>query len=537
MKNKSLTKFSKRQTHKRRSKEEARRELMKAVRESGVAYEGVKIGFATDGGRGNRRAAKRFSDEELVRGIYTSSKNGYGFVSAEGLERDIFVSAGKSGGAFDGDTVEVAYSLYTDSKGESRTDGRVIKIVSHGRKTLIGRVEEDYVRYGRKYRRVFLLVPDETRIAGRFEIIDMNGASIGDKVECDILRDGSTNPAVSVIRSLGDAYSREANYEAILRDEGITVDFTPEELLEAEHAAAEPLSSEGRVRCDTDVIFTIDGAGAKDLDDAVSIRRLPKGGYRLGVYIADVAHYVRERTPLDRAVMARGTSVYFTDKVVPMLPPALSNGACSLNAGEDKYAIGAVIDLDAGGNIGKLALKECIINSRVRGVYSEVNALLSGECDAALKKKYAPVRESLEKMCELYEILKKKSVARGAIDFDAPEAAILLDERGEVTEIVRRERGLSERIIEQFMLTANEAVAAHLKNSDIPCVYRVHEAPPPDRLSSFVDYAHTLGFDTKIISKDEPSASDFQRLLAVAEERGLSEPVSYNMLRAMAKAK
>ena len=188
--------------------------------------------------------------------------------------------------------------------------------------------------------------------------------------------------------------------------------------------AAEPLTTEGRDDLTGEVIFTIDGEGAKDLDDAISLRRLAGGGYRLGVHIADVSHYVREKTPLDRAVMQRGTSVYFTDKVVPMLPEVLSNGVCSLNAGEDKYALSALINIDKEGNITGLSLKQTVIRSRVRGVYSEVNRLLSGDADAVIKKKYSSVLPTLLKMQELYHILLKKSKSRGAIDFDADEAVI-----------------------------------------------------------------------------------------------------------------
>lgn len=536
MKNKNLSKFTKRQTHKRRSKEAARRELLRAVRETGVAYDSLKLRDALDTGRGGRLSPSLHSDELVARGVYYASRSNYGFLSREG-ERDIFIPVGKAHGAVDGDLVEVAYTEYTNRHGVEKTDGRVIKILEYGRKTLVGTARENITRYRGRSRRSYILVPDEPRISLRPEIRDMLDAEPGDKVECELIRDGSPIPACRVLRVFGDSESREANYAAILSEEGIVTEFTPEELAEAERSSAQPIIDEGRVRKTKEIIFTIDGEDAKDLDDAVSVRRLPGGGFRLGVYIADVSHYVREKTPLDRAVMARGTSVYFTDKVVPMLPTALSNGACSLNAGEEKYALGALIDLDPEGNIKKLTLEECIIVSRVRGVYSEVNALFEGRADRQLRKKYSEVRESLEKMRELYEILLKKSRARGAIDFDSPEAGVILDASGEVVDIIKRERGAAERIIEQFMLTANEAVASYLKERGIPCVYRIHEPPPPDKLDEFVTYAHNLGFDTSVITKDSPAAKDFSRLLSLAEERGLSAPVSYTMLRAMSKAK
>ena len=305
----------------------------------------------------------------------------------------------------------------------------------------------------------------------------------------------------------------------------------------AEEVSHEPLSEDGREDLRSETVFTIDGASAKDLDDAVSLRRLPGGGWRLGVHIADVSHYVRERTALDRCAMQRGTSVYFTDKVVPMLPEALSNGACSLNADEDKYALSAFITLDKDGNIVGLRLAQSIIRSKVRGVYSEVNELLSGNANAEIKKKYSKVYPTLLKMAELYECLYEKNKNRGSIDFDADEAVILLDSEGNPVSIEKRCRGLSERIIEQFMLTANEAVATYLSNNAIPCVYRVHEAPPPEAFSDFCGYLESLGFDTRELRRSEPDAKRLSDLLALAEERGVGEAVSYTMLRSMAKAK
>ena len=536
VKNKNFSKFTKRQTHKRRGKEAAKAELLRALSEVGVSYGGAKLGIVNDSGRAARKSAKQRSDDNFVRGVFSASRQGYGFVTPEGGGEDIFVSAGKTHGALDGDLVEVIYTEYI-SGGTLRTDGRIARVVEKGLHTLYGRLEEEIAVIGRRRRRYFVLIPDNRSLPYRPEVTELGGAQLGDKVECEIIRDGRFGISCKVIESFGPADSLYANYGAILREEGIMTEFSDDELYEAEKVASEKVSTEGREDRRDEVIFTMDGRGAKDLDDAVSVRRLPHGGYRLGVYIADVSHYVRERTALDRTVMARGTSVYFTDKVVPMLPTALSNGACSLNAGEDKYSLGAIVDLDREGNIKGLHLSECVIRSRVRGVYSEVNAVLDGTADGEIKKKYAPVKDQLSKMDELYSLLAEKRKKRGAVDFDTPEAELILGEDGRVVDVVRRERGRAERIIEEFMLTANEAVATHLFNEKIPCVYRIHEAPPEDKLSDFVDYVHALGFDAKVINKEMKEPSDFARLLSVAEERGLSEPVSYNMLRAMSKAK
>ena len=534
MKKKDFDKFTKRNVHKRRSKEAARRELLRAVNEVGVKYDGVKIGSALDLDGASRRGGKR--DEITARGIFRGSKSAFGFVSLESGEKDIFIPANYVNGAIDGDFVEVSYRKYKNYDGEDKTEGRIRKILEQGRKTLIGTLYERRIRHGRRNMRELYLEPDDQKIMLRPVVLDAGTAELGDKVEVLLRRSGGYLTS-EVVRVFGDTESVGANYEAILAECEIVTDFTPDELDLAEQMSREPISLDGRVDRRDEMIFTIDGESAKDLDDAVSLRRLAGGKWRLGVHIADVSHYVRERTALDRCVMARGTSVYFTDKVVPMLPRALSNGACSLNSGEEKYALSAIIDLDGEGNIIETKLEESVIVSRVRGVYSEVNALISGNADAELKKKYKEVLPTLRKMHELYTLLLEKSRKRGAIDFDADEAEIILDGNGTPVEIVKRERGDAERMIEQFMLTANEAVATYLTEQNIPCVYRIHEQPPADHFDGFLSYAESLGLDTRMISRDKPTPKQLSALLSDADERGISFAVSYSMLRSMAKAK
>ena len=536
-KKKDFTKFTKRNVHKRRSKEEARRELLRAIREVGVAYDGVKLRDVSDGGRNEKKGADRSSRDISARGIYSGSKSEFGFVSLESGGDDIFIPAGRSGGAIDGDFVEVAYHKFTSRYGEEKTEGRVLKIIEYGRHTVIGTLEEEVYRHGRRSVRYLYVSPDDPKVALKPRVRDSFSAKIGDKVEALILRDGSSHPECDVIRVFGDSESREANYAAILSECGITTEFSPEELALAEDVSRESISYEGRVDRTSEMIFTIDGAGAKDLDDAVSLRKLTGGKWRLGVHIADVSHYVKERTALDRCIMTRGTSVYFTDKVVPMLPESLSNGSCSLNAGEEKYTLSAIVDLDGVGNITDVKIEPSVIKSRVRGVYSEVNLLLSGSASPEIKKKYSSALPTLKKMEELYLVLLEKSKKRGSVDFDADEAEIVLSGDGEPLDIIRRERGVSERMIEQFMLTANEAVATFLYNRSIPCVYRVHEAPPKEGFGDFLAYLRSLGFDTSSIPREEPSSHDLSKILAEAERRGCLSAVSYTMLRSMAKAK
>ena len=532
-----FNKFAKRNTHKRRDKDRSVKALAWALDEVNASFGDVKLKAALDLGRRGRSGYSVHRDEIVAEGIFSGSKTGFGFVSVEGLERDVFIPEDRIGSAIDGDVVEIVYHTYT-RLGEQRTEGRVRKIISYGRRTLIGEVIRTTVsRRDRYLANHYQLLPDDKRLLIRPYILDLGTAREGDKVEVMIDREiGERQLFCRVLRTFGGAETREANYEAILATSGIETEFSPEALALADELAARPISCDGRERLDSDIIFTIDSESAKDLDDAVSLRRLPGGGYRLGVHIADVSYYVTEKTALDRVAMARGCSVYFTNKVIPMLPEALSNGACSLNAGEEKYTMSAMIDLDKDGKIKSTRLVPGIIVSSVRGVYSEINKILGGEADAALKKKYSRVIPSLERMRELYEILSRNAESRGYVDFDMPEAHILLAENGSPVDIVKRERGLSERMIEQFMITANVAVASLLSDAGVPCVYRVHSSPPTEKLESLVAFLSALSIDTDPLTSKDPTPHDIKRILDIAREKDVFDPVSAFMLRSMAKA-
>lgn len=534
MKNKNFTKFTKRNTHKRRARDAAKAELLRAVREVGVDPTRVKFKDRLDLGRRGRESSAPHRDETVAEGVFCGSRAGFGFVKLEG--EDIFIPDGRCGAAIDGDLVEIVFHRYENRFGEEKTEGRVRKIIEYGRRFAVGEVDEEYHRHGRRVLRRQVFIADGGRLHPNPEIVGGKDCRTGDKVEVRLLREGGYL-AAEVTKNFGPSYTREANYQGILAECEIDTEFTPEELSEAENAARVPISDEGRVRRDREIIFTIDGEGAKDLDDAVSLVRIAGGGYRLGVHIADVSHYVKERTPLDRCVMSRGTSVYFTDKVVPMLPKSLSNGACSLNPGEDKYTLSAIIDLNSDGSIRNLKLEPSIIRSRVRGVYSEVNSIFDSSASLDIRKKYKEVLPALDRMRELYEILLKRHQGRGAIDFYADEAVIILDDKGDPCEIIPRERGEAERMIEQFMLTANEAVATALSKQSIPCVYRIHEQPKPEKLGELLTFAHNLGLNIAGINAEQPDSYALGRLLQQAEERGIFDPVSYVMLRTMSKAK
>ena len=337
-KGRNLAPLAKRSGARQKRKTAYVNELKRLVELTNVSYEGARFGdvFERDVIKKDR------SLRELTAvGIFRGSKQGYGFVERES-GRDIFIPEDKTRGALDGDTVEVVYHSFISRYGEEKTEGRVAKIKEENRKTVIGTLRKIRTGFGRKSTFIYILESDSAKIGRSINVVDTMSALDGDKVEAKLLRH-ERYLECAVVRVFGEAESFVANYSSVLAECGIEEEFSPEAVKIAREAAAEPISLSGRVDLRDDIIFTIDGAGAKDLDDAISLRRLPGGGYKLGVHIADVSHYVREKNALDRAVMSRGTSVYFTDKVVPMLPRELSNGACSLNFGEDKYAISAIV--------------------------------------------------------------------------------------------------------------------------------------------------------------------------------------------------
>ena len=532
-KQKNLSSLARRNTARAQKKKAYVNELRRLAEMTNVSCEGARFGVTVQGGFKRERAAR---EEEYITGVFRGSGHGYGFVERDG-GRDIFIPEAKTGGAIDGDVVEARYHSFTNRFSEEKTEGTVLRIIEEGKKTVIGTLQKIRIGFGKKSTYGYILVPDNSKIAGSIEVVDTADAIDGDKVEARLHRHGRYLDA-SVVRVFGEASRFSANYSAVLAEFGIEKDFSTEELSLARRVASEEISTDGRADLRSDIIFTIDGEGAKDLDDAISLARLPGGGYKLGVHIADVSHYVTEKTALDRAAISRGTSVYFADKVVPMLPPELSNGACSFNAGEDKYAISAFISLDADGKILGCELMPSVINSCVRGVYSEVNAIFEDRADNEIKKKYKRIIPTLFRMRELYIKLLENSRRRGALELDGNEAGIVLDTDGHPIDIVKCQRGDAERLIEQFMLSANEAVAVKLHTLGIPAVYRIHEPPPEEKLEALTLFLSNLGFDTRgVRNGDKVNIGRIGNILSLAEEQGIKAPVSYAILRAMSKAK
>lgn len=363
---------------------------------------------------------------------------------------------------------------------------------------------------------------------------------VGDKVAFSIKKRGERHfdHTVAIADSFGSAEDAKSSAEAYMLVNGLHTEFPDEVLSEAAKLdISEPDADEVTRRLDLrgEPIFTIDGADTKDIDDAVSISRV-NGGYKLGVHIADVSHYVKKGSKLDEEAFYRGTSIYYADKVVPMLPKELSNGICSLNPNVDRLAFSCLMDISAEGKLLSYRFEKSVIRSRVKGVYSEVNAILEGTADEAVKEKYSRVIERIPVMRELAEILEKNRVNRGAPEIDTVEPKIITDENGICIDVKARDRGIAERIIEEFMLMANNAAAALAMKEKFPFVYRVHEAPPAEKLVTLNETLTALGIDPEGIT-ERATAADLAKMLHENKDSDKYVVINRIVLRTMMKAR
>lgn len=493
-------------------------------------------------------------------GTYRATTRGFGFLIRD--DGDVFISRDDSCGAMNGDRVMV--SLKRDGKGHSHQagehrEGVVLRIVERALTEVVGTLK--IVRQGAPKAKVgkgkgkkgkkapvkppqtrIYVYPDDVKLSFRLVIptAQANGAADGDKVLARITRypdaSGDSHAMGKVLRVFGPTDSRAANYQAILWANGIKTRFDDETLAEA-RAIVGGCDTVGRVDLRDKTIFTIDGADAKDFDDAISLERDGED-YLLGVHIADVGHYVKPQSALDNEAFKRGTSVYFTDKVVPMLPEELSNGVCSLNRDSDKYTLSVMIRFDKDANVLETELFEAVISSKMRGVYHEMNDALALGKESEFYGKYEfLLADTLPLMVELYEKLLEKSRERGSLELETTESVILLGEDGMPVDIVPRERGVTERMIEQFMLAANEAAASWLVSMSLPCVFRIHEEPSSEKVQTFAEFVHNLGLDVRPLRRRKLLPSSYRDVALEAAEKGLSTVVTPIMLRSLMKAK
>ena len=466
--------------------------------------------------------------EDVEATLVSLSKN-FGFARPDSGGDDIFIHGSALQGALVGDKIIVG-DIRKDDRGPS---GRVRRIVEHKPAQTTGTVSitDEGIE----------LIPDNAiRYNLRMRERDLNGAKNGDKVMASLEQDYRGDWVyASVKKVFGSGRTARVCADAIVEQYGIPHVFPQEVLDEAERVGNEPISDEEyakRLDLRGEPIFTIDSKDAKDLDDAISVKRTDFG-YTLGVHIADVSHYVKEGSAIDEEAINRGTSVYFADRVIPMLPEVLSNGACSLNAGTDKLAFSALIELDKEGHITKYDFKKTIINSKVRGVYSEVNEILDGTASEEILNKYAPVMESLMSAKELADILKANSAARGTMELDSGESKFILDENGICIDIMPRVSGEAEQLIEQMMVTANIAAAKFSLDHKLPFLYRVHGTPDPKRVEELVTLLQLVGVPCKEIVKPNPETQDFAAILDRVRGLPCETLVSQRLLRTMEKAR
>ena len=467
----------------------------------------------------------------LISGKLEVHSKGYGFLipETEG-EKDVFVPSSSMNGAMNGDKVLVQITR-EDINGKKR-EGEVREVLSRANNKIIG-VYEDSRNFG-------FVVPEDSRLNQDIFISkkDRNGANEGDLVICEIVKwgDKRRSPEGVVKEVLGKKGDKGLDILTIIKKYGLPEEFPAKVLNYAENIEEEISQKEYERRTDLRNLrmVTIDGEDAKDLDDAVSIERLDNGKFRLGVHIADVSHYVKEKNPLDREALKRATSVYLIDRVIPMLPKKLSNGICSLNPKVDRLALSCFMIIDSKGKVIQHEIEETVIKTSERMTYTDVTKILEDN-DEELIKRYDYLVDDFKAMEELCGILRKKRMKRGAIDFNFEESKIILNDLGKPIDIKPYDRAIANRIIEEFMLVCNETIAEHMYWTNLPFVYRIHEDPDEERLEKFKEFVYNLGYVVRWGQEAHPRA--LQDILDKVKGKKEETVVSTLLLRSMMQAK
>ena len=479
----------------------------------------------------------RYHVEEavVVQGEFRGTSREFGFVTPEDGSADIYIEGGSTLGALNGDIVQIVVFPGENLQGGKSKVGRVVKIVTRANETVVGTFfkKKDYGFVVAEDKRL----GSDIFIDGKYTM----GAVSGHKVVVKVtdFGDGKKNPMGKIIEILGHMNDPESDLLTILRAFGIPTDF-PEEVMEETAGVPEAITEKdcvGRLDLRDELMITIDGEDAKDLDDAVSLKKT-ENGYLLGVHIADVTEYVKENHPLDKEALKRGTSVYLINKVVPMLPHKLSNGICSLNAGEDRLALSCLMELNEAGAIVGHRLAESIIHVDRRTSYTEVAALLAADESQKeqLQEEYGDIYPMILLMAKVSGLLRERRTARGAINFDFPESKIILDEKGTPVEIKPYERNDATRMIEDFMLAANETVAEDFFWQEIPFVYRVHEAPDEEKIQRLGVLIQNFGYNLRG-SKTDVHPKVLQSLLEKCDGSPEEALIARLTLRSMKQAK
>lgn len=470
-------------------------------------------------------------DAGILCGTFTGNNRGFGFVTVEGDDEDYFIPEKACNGALHMDTVLMRVTNAESSAGRRR-EGEITRILSHGIKELVGTFDP-----GKGYG---FVIPDNQKFNQDIFIPKAltKGAVRGHKVVVQITDYGNKNqkPEGCITEILGHINDPGTDVISIVKAYDLPVEFPDMVMRQAERTPEEPDAKDyaGRKDLRDWMTVTIDGDDAKDLDDAITLRKT-EDGYELGVHIADVSEYVTEHSPLDEEALTRGTSVYLVDRVIPMLPHRLSNGICSLNQGTDRLALSCIMQINEKGNVVHHEITETVIRVDRRMSYANVNKILE-QNDEAVKQEYAEFLPMFYQMKELADILRKKRDKRGSIDFDFPETQIILDEKGFPVDIRPYERLTANKIIEDFMLLANETVAEDYFWQELPFVYRTHESPDPDRIRKLGILVSNFGYCLKA-NPENIHPKEFQKLLERISDSPEEAMISRLTLRSMKQAK
>ena len=467
-----------------------------------------------------------------VAGTFLATGRGFAFVAPDekDAQGDIFIPPDAGGGAWQGDHVLIRVHEGRRRSGSPRREGEVLRILERSREEIVGAV--------RRRGKSCVLEPASKKYP---EIMlpkaHLHGAQPGDRVAVRMMYygEGRVLPQAAVTQIFGENGTMQASIAAILHENGIIEGFSPEAAAQAGelggHIPAD--AADGRRDLRGQLIFTIDGDSAKDFDDAVSLTPLENGRLLLGVHIADVSHYVTPGSPLDGDAYRRGTSVYYPGHVVPMLPFELSDGLCSLVPDEDRLAFSAFLEIEPDGRRSRAEFAKSVIRSRARMTYANVNRILDG--DPEMTKRYDFLAETVKKMADLADLLRARRMERGALDLDIPEAEITVDEQGEPASLHYRARGRAEKLIEEFMLQANEAVAEFMDTRGYPAVFRVHENPDPEKLRVFAQFARPFGY--RIDPAKPQNTRQFQTVLDGAAGDPRQRALPTLLLRSLARAR
>lgn len=495
-----------------------------------------KLRFNQDGYVSLRKAVTKKKHDITIQGVFRANKNSFGFLHVSDDEEDMFIGRNDVGYAIDGDTVEVVVKKPADRLKGTAAEVRVVDVVDRALKTVVGKFVLDderppYAGYIKSKNQKI-----SQKIYIKKEPVALDGTEVL-KVEIDKYPTRHHDYFVAHVSDIvGHKDDVGIDVLEVLESMDIVSEFPEAVMAEAEAIPDAPSESdfEGRLDLRDEVTFTIDGKEAKDLDDAVHIKKLPNGNFELGVHIADVSYYVTEDSALDKEAVARGTSVYVTDRVVPMLPERLSNGICSLNPNVDRLTQSAIMEINPQGKVIKHTIIQTMIKTTFRMTYDDVNQMLTGNQEVI--DQFKPIMESVSYMAELHKILVEMRIKRGALDFDRPEARILVDDKGLPTDVVVRDRGTAERMIESFMLVANECVAEHFAKRKLPFIYRIHETPKAEKLQKFMDYASLFGVPIYGTANSLGQKALQEFMARIADQPG-HEVMSMMLLRSMQQAR